>query len=213
MPKPKNYDAKNPHPIYLKAARGEYLAEKDIATLVRHAVIKAYPGTKFSVRTKTYSGGGSVTVHWHGGPIQKTVETLVNQFRTQSFDGTIDMAHDNDIWLAPDGTASMAHDQGTVGSGGCRPEIINSTHDPAAVICKSYGCYIFCTRYLTGALLQTAADRIREANYGELADFKWDAITIEDGSDYGASLQAPTVRFGERYLSDAIYQEARQIAA
>lgn len=30
-----------PHPIYLKAARGEYLAGKDLAQLIRDAVVEA----------------------------------------------------------------------------------------------------------------------------------------------------------------------------
>lgn len=57
----------------------------DIAKEVRKALKANFPEVKFSVRSKIYSGGGSVTAYWVDGPTRKQVEALINQFQTHSY--------------------------------------------------------------------------------------------------------------------------------
>lgn len=87
-----------------------YISCADTAKLVRKALKKAFPGRKFSVRSKTYSGGASVTVGWTDGPTSKAVDEVVGTFSGASFDGMIDLKsyHDSEL-KHEDGTAETVH--------------------------------------------------------------------------------------------------------
>lgn len=63
----------------------------DTAKLVRAALKQSFPGVKFSVTSKTYSGGASVDVSWTDGPTTKEVDAISKQFEGASFDGMIDL--------------------------------------------------------------------------------------------------------------------------
>jgi len=54
----------------------EYVSVTDTAKLVRQALKEAFPGAKFSVRSHTYSGGSSVSVHWTDGPQRAEVDNV-----------------------------------------------------------------------------------------------------------------------------------------
>lgn len=41
-----------------------YLTVAEVAKLVRRSLNEAFPGVKFSVRSKSYSGGASIRVKW-----------------------------------------------------------------------------------------------------------------------------------------------------
>jgi len=69
----------------------EYLSAADTAKLVRKALAEAFPGVKFSVRSKTYSGGASIDVRWTDGPNSKQVEAVAKRFEGSDFDGMIDL--------------------------------------------------------------------------------------------------------------------------
>lgn len=137
------------HPLYLKAASGGYLAPKDLATLIRDALKRAFPTTKFTVRSSR-GGGSSVDIGWMDGPICEAVSRIANAFKTKGFDGMIDLEHRNSLWLYPDGSAHVAHDSGTTGSLGCHVEIIESPKSGDAVLVESVAsCYVFCSRSIT----------------------------------------------------------------
>lgn len=58
------------------------------------AVLKAaFPDTTFSVRSKSYSGGSSIDVHWDDGPRANEVEPLVSGFNGSGFDGMQDLKY------------------------------------------------------------------------------------------------------------------------
>jgi len=80
-----------------------YLSCAETAKLVREAIKKHFPGTKFSVRSDNYAGGASIHVSWALGPTTKEVEVVAKQFEGKDFDGMIDMACHYDHWLLPDG--------------------------------------------------------------------------------------------------------------
>lgn len=68
----------------------KYISCADTAKLVRQALKEAFPGVKFGVRSKTYSGGASITVGWTDGPNTKQVEAITGKFAGAYFDGMID---------------------------------------------------------------------------------------------------------------------------
>lgn len=67
-----------------------YLSCAETAKLLRMALRESFPGVKFSVRSKTYSGGASISVHYVDGPATKLVEAVADQFSGAYFDGMID---------------------------------------------------------------------------------------------------------------------------
>ncbi len=67
------------------------ISAADTARLVRQALAKAFPRIKFSVRTKTYSGGASIDVGWLDGPTEKQVEAVTHRYEGAHVDGMIDL--------------------------------------------------------------------------------------------------------------------------
>lgn len=63
----------------------------ETAQLVRQALAEAFPGQTFSVRSRVYSGGSSVDVHWTDGPTRQEVEQVACRFEGATFDGMIDL--------------------------------------------------------------------------------------------------------------------------
>ncbi len=70
------------HVIYASAA--------DVAGFIRADLKAAFAGIKFSVRSKTYSGGSSVSVHWTDGPTEDAVNAVIGRYKAQGFDGMTD---------------------------------------------------------------------------------------------------------------------------
>lgn len=69
----------------------KYISVADTAKLVRVALKEAFPKIKFSVKSKSYSGGASINIHWTDGPTEHDVEAVAKQFEGASFDGMIDL--------------------------------------------------------------------------------------------------------------------------
>jgi hypothetical protein len=122
-----------------------YLPVAQTARLVRAALAKAFPGTRFSVTSQSYSGGCSVRVRWTDGPLRAEVEPIASMFQGKRFDGSIDLAWSASLWLMPDGTATVASDPGSAGSGGYHGPVREwMPHPDAKLICT--GAYVFCDR-------------------------------------------------------------------
>jgi len=68
-----------------------YYTVAETASLVRQALKQAFPSTKFSVRSKSYSGGASINVNWIDGPLTAEVERVAKQFEGATFDGMTDL--------------------------------------------------------------------------------------------------------------------------
>lgn len=68
----------------------KYLGCAETAKLVRQALKESFPGTKFSVRSDTYSGGASIDIRYTDGPARALVEAIADQFKGAYFDGMID---------------------------------------------------------------------------------------------------------------------------
>ena len=51
----------------------------------------AFPKTKFSVRSRSYSGGDSIDVNWTDGPTSEEVEKIISKYQEGSFNGMEDI--------------------------------------------------------------------------------------------------------------------------
>ena len=61
------------------------------AANIRRELRAAFPGHKFTVTSKSYSGGDSVSIRWSLGPTTKEVEAIANKYQEGSFNGMIDL--------------------------------------------------------------------------------------------------------------------------
>lgn len=68
----------------------KYISVADTAKLVRQALKEAFPGVKFGVRSKSYSGGASINVHWTDGPNTQQVDAIIGPFEGAYFDSMTD---------------------------------------------------------------------------------------------------------------------------
>ena len=76
--------AENPHLIQ---GGGHVIAAKNI----RIELKRAFPGVKFSVRGKSFSGGDSIDISWTDGPQSLQVERITGKYQQGSFNGMIDL--------------------------------------------------------------------------------------------------------------------------
>lgn len=129
-----------------------YLSAADTAKLVRAALKRAFPGTKFSVRSDTYSGGASIRVRWTDGPTSKMVEAVTGSFAGSRFDGMIDLKVGVSHWLLPDGSVHIASNPGTEGSMGSIPARREWMPHPEAKLVSFGADFIFCNRDVSPAL-------------------------------------------------------------
>jgi hypothetical protein len=68
----------------------KYISCADTAKLLRQALKEAFSGIKFTVKSKTYSGGASISIGWTDGPNSSQVKTVADSFEGSYFDGGID---------------------------------------------------------------------------------------------------------------------------
>lgn len=60
---------------------------------------RAFPDTKFSVKSEGYSMGCSIDVYWTGGPSREEVEKYANKYKEGWFDGMNDLYNYSDqVW-------------------------------------------------------------------------------------------------------------------
>lgn len=140
-----------------------YLSVVETAKLVRKALKREFPTTKFSVRSDSYAGGAAIRVSWTDGPTTKKVEAVVGCFAGADFDGSIDLKTYTDHWLNPDGTVTVAHARGTEGSKGYLPEVIGDPTSPGAKL-VSFGADFVQTD-------REVSDEHKEAAKREIAAF------------------------------------------
>jgi hypothetical protein len=63
------------------------------AANIRRELRRAFPGVKFSIKSKTYAGGDSVHIHWQDGPPSDKVGEIANKYQYGYFDGMEDLYH------------------------------------------------------------------------------------------------------------------------
>ena len=63
----------------------------DTAKLIRQDLKKQFGSFPFSVRSKSYSGGCSITVYWTDGPTTQQVDPIIKKYEGADFDGMTDL--------------------------------------------------------------------------------------------------------------------------
>lgn len=58
---------------------------------IKRELKDAFPKTKFSVRSRSYSGGCSIDINWTDGPTSKEVEKITSKYQEGSFNGMEDI--------------------------------------------------------------------------------------------------------------------------
>jgi hypothetical protein len=66
------------------------LRPAETAQALRATLKAAFPGVKFSVRTRTYAGGSSIDVSYFRGPASDRVSRVADRFNGRDFDGMTD---------------------------------------------------------------------------------------------------------------------------
>ena len=131
----------------LSETKTRYLTVAETAKLIRVTLSKHFPSAKFSVRSKSYSGGASIDISWTDGERTKTVEAIVKGFEGRSFDGTNDLATCQDSWILPDGTADLAYRPESYG--GSIPGFASDAPHPQAELVHFGANYVFCNRHIS----------------------------------------------------------------
>jgi len=72
-----------------------YIDTAEVSKLAKNILKKQFPGFPFSVKSKRYSGGSSVTVYWTDGPTTQRVEALISHMHGAEFDGMTDLKEYN----------------------------------------------------------------------------------------------------------------------
>jgi hypothetical protein len=111
----------------------KYLSAAETAKVVRKILKEKFAGTKFSVRSETYSMGSSVRVAWRDGPTERAVNNAVGFLAGSDFDGSIDLKVSVYHWMLPSGEIVLADSQGTEGSKGYLPAFSNKKPHPDAI--------------------------------------------------------------------------------
>lgn len=184
------------HVNELSTPERQFLTCADTAKLLRARLKREWPAVKFSVRSKTYSGGASIDVNWTDGPTDQQVDAITSTYSGARFDGMIDMASYVQHWLEEDGTVTLAHDGGTEGSRGSRPERFGSRRSAGAVLVHLGADYVFTYRALSAAWIDACsahAEHNGRTRGGEQCGACgswmpegdcWTAPTVRHGSDW-----------------------------
>jgi len=131
-----------------------YLSGPETAKLVRTALRREFPKTKFSVR----SDHNSIRVRWTDGPTTAQVNPVAKAYQGGGFDGMIDLAYTCETWLEPDGSTAPAYSAGTEGSRGSDPGYAYAPPSPDARLVQFGAKYVFTDRDDSREALEAAID-------------------------------------------------------
>lgn len=127
-----------------------YVSAAETARFIRSDLKRAFPATKFSVRTKD---GRSIYIRWVDGPSAKAVDRIVGNYEGKGFDGMIDLAYSIEAWVL-NGEIIGTRCSGTVGSmGTVAPWGMIPPHDDAELVSFGAG-YIFTRREHSPAFVE-----------------------------------------------------------
>jgi len=183
----------------------EYLSAAETAKYVRAALKREFPGVKFSVTSKTFSGGASIDVRWVDGPTAKTVDDVINRYAGASFDGSIDMETCHDHWLLPDGTTKPASSPGTERSKGYLPAYKTGKPHPEARLVSFGAKYISSDRKFSPDFLRSVAEVVSKRYRQDPPEV---GVSDYDGRGYFKEEGPAVTDFYPRFLSQRIYHVA-----
>jgi hypothetical protein len=93
-----------------QTSQDKYGSARLAAANIRVELKRAFPGVKFSVRSKVFSGGDSIDVSWVDGPLTRDVEAIAKKYSGGSFNGMEDIyEYSSSPWTAVFGDAKYIH--------------------------------------------------------------------------------------------------------
>lgn len=99
--------AANPHLVSV-AKEGDSL--RAAAKNIRIELARAFPGVKFSVKSRRFSGGDAIDVSWVDGPQSCQVDEIIGRYSAGSFNGMEDIyEYSRDAWIEAFGDAKYVH--------------------------------------------------------------------------------------------------------
>jgi hypothetical protein len=183
-----------------------YIGAADTAKLIRKALKRHFPGVKFSVKSKTYSGGASIDVDWIDGPTRRQVEAVTGNYRGGRFDGMIDMAYSVTHYLLPDGSAVVAQSPGSVGSGGLDPAFEREAPHPDAKAVHFKADHVFCNRRHSAGLVTRALAAVAR-KWGGFDPADLEVVGRADGSAWCDGAGSVMVANAGRWLDSLLTEE------
>ena len=179
----------------------EVISCTETAKLVRVALKRTFPKTKFSVRSDQYAGGASIDVSWVDGPAARLVEEVTASYAGGGFDGMIDMAYSKYSWLSPDGSATFAKVRGTIGSAGTVESEQHLQPSFKARLVRFGADYVFTNRRYSEGFYRRAAEAACRRHGLDIA-----LVSVKTTS-FGATLATDHLVEGSEYLSQLVYRE------
>lgn len=77
---------------------------------IRIELKAAFPGVKFSVKSRRFSGGDAIDVRWTDGPNTEQVDAIIDKYSAGSFDGMTDCYnYATSAWTIAFGDAKYVH--------------------------------------------------------------------------------------------------------
>jgi hypothetical protein len=159
----------------------EYISVADTAKYVRKALAHNFPGVKFGVRSKSYSGGASIRVEWIDGPTEESVKRVTSRYEGADFDGSIDLKTTHDTLLAG-------------------PNGVRAVHFGAD--------YIFNNRHYSDAFIQAALDTFYAEYQG---NFEHDGLAKPTVDDYNQGRLWNSFKFSGGFDHDFINREINSL--
>lgn len=99
--------AANPHLVSV-AKEGDSL--RAAAKNIRIELARAFPGVKFSVKSRRFSGGDAIDVSWIDGPVSAQVAPIIDKYSAGYFNGMEDIyEYSADAWNHAFGDAKYVH--------------------------------------------------------------------------------------------------------
>lgn len=96
--------AANPHLVPISACKGGSLIAASKNMKVELGL--AFPGVKFSIKTRRFSGGDAIDISWIDGPTSKQVDEIIDRYSAGSFDGMTDCYnYGRNAWIEAFGDA------------------------------------------------------------------------------------------------------------
>ena len=161
------------------------LAPAETAKAMRLTLKAAFPGVKFSVTTKTYSGGSSINVRWFRGPATNAVSRIADRFQGRDFDGMTDSSTYRKPTLLCDESGALREvDYGS--SFVFTDRYYDENHYEPSEVCAAVEAAIL-ARYAPGHVLP-----VGRTGWREMGDADWPA---------GQSVEQFAARCADAYFS------------
>jgi hypothetical protein len=99
--------AANPKLVPANGKGGALIAA---AKNIRIELAAAFPGIKFSIKSRRFSGGDAIDVRWTDGPTSRQVDEIIDRYEAGSFSGMDDLyTYSRSAWKEAFGDAKYVH--------------------------------------------------------------------------------------------------------